>query len=184
MAPGRKHASFRHRSQSDNGVIIELTPLSVRGCISLRLLPCLGAAQRLPSWLQHASWAWREVPSCALWGVWTVGLRCCCAPSSLCRDLPAQGQWWDGLVTFSIGKRAGLFGSSRMGGPGSRSEWQPLTAGRGSAGVGCAFFCCLWMGGWAWKIPIFFPRVCRNFKRRSGVVWLASVLQLSGKNTR
>lgn len=73
MASGRKHASFRHRSQSDNGVIIELTPLSVGGCISSRLLPSLGASQRLPPWLQHASWAgtggavlcfWR----CRQWG--------------------------------------------------------------------------------------------------------------------
>lgn len=29
MAPGRKHAPFRPRSQSDNGVIIELKPLPV-----------------------------------------------------------------------------------------------------------------------------------------------------------
>lgn len=52
MAPGRKHASFRLRSQSDNGVIIELTPLSVCGCISLRLTPS-GAA--LTSFLMPAS---------------------------------------------------------------------------------------------------------------------------------
>lgn len=52
MAPGRKHASFQLRSQSDNGVIIELTPLSVCGCISLRLTPS-GAA--LTSFLMLAS---------------------------------------------------------------------------------------------------------------------------------
>lgn len=31
MASGRKHASFRHRSQSDNGVIIELSRLGLSG---------------------------------------------------------------------------------------------------------------------------------------------------------
>ena len=49
MASGRKHASFRHRSQSDNGVIIELTPLSFGGRISPRLIPRLEASLRLPS---------------------------------------------------------------------------------------------------------------------------------------
>lgn len=43
MASGRKHASFRHRSQSDNGVIIELTPLSALGCLRPGLVLWLGS---------------------------------------------------------------------------------------------------------------------------------------------
>lgn len=61
MAPGRKHASFQLRSQSDNGVIIELTPLPACGRISLR--PALSGAT-LTSFptqpLLCASWAARE----------------------------------------------------------------------------------------------------------------------------
>lgn len=61
MAPGRKHASFRLRSQSDNGVIIELTPLSVCGCISLRLTLSGAALTSFPvQRLLCSSWAARE----------------------------------------------------------------------------------------------------------------------------
>lgn len=89
MASGRKHASFRHRSQSDNGVIIELTPLTVGGgCISPRLLPGLGASQRLPSWLQPPAGPRGEVLSFAFGGVQAKGLGHSRAPDSLCRRLP------------------------------------------------------------------------------------------------
>lgn len=61
MAPGRKHASFQLRSQSDNGVIIELTPLPVCGCISLRLTLSGATLTSFPMQpLLCASWAARE----------------------------------------------------------------------------------------------------------------------------
>lgn len=151
MASGRKHASFRHRSQSDNGVIIELTPLWVGGCISLRLLPCLGAAQRLPS-----------LPPV------TAGPCGRCPPVSL----EEGGQWgsdvvhplpWVGTCLHKVsvrcigdlfyGKRAGL--SDPANGRSGRGPvaWVVLL-GAGVSGVpdsrkglleesGCALFCCL-----------------------------------------
>lgn len=103
MAPGRKRASFRHRSQSDNGVIIELTPLSLRGCISLRLLPCLGAAQRRPSWLQRQLGLEGGALLCAWRGVDSG------AQMLLCTQFLVSGPACTrSVVTSSIGKQAGL----------------------------------------------------------------------------
>lgn len=127
MASGRKHASFRHRSQSDNGVIIELTPLSVGGCISPRLLPGLGASQRLPSWLQPPAGPRGEVLSFAFGGVQAEGLGYSHAPDSLC-SAPAHGRSVVGHVRdIFCRRRAGLFcvllmeemveGLSCVGGP-------------------------------------------------------------------
>lgn len=74
MASGRKHASFRHRSQSDNGVIIELTPPSVGGYISPGLIPVW---EPRSDFLQRTSWAAGEVPSSACGRVQASGPSAC-----------------------------------------------------------------------------------------------------------
>lgn len=100
MASGRKQASFRHRSQSDNGVIIERTPLSIAGCICPRLIACLGAVQRLlahgvsvcpeplghplgrgPSWLPEGGGLWST-------GAWFPGAARGSSAVSRVRDSP------------------------------------------------------------------------------------------------
>ncbi|KAK2504307.1 hypothetical protein MC885_020732, partial [Smutsia gigantea] len=55
-----------------------LTPLSVSGCISPRLIPSLGASLRVPSCASAGGWPRREVISLAFGGVRAGGLRCSC----------------------------------------------------------------------------------------------------------
>lgn len=148
MASGRKHASFRPRSQSDNGVIIELTPLSVGGCISRGLLPgpCGCSAPAGPG---------GEVLSLAFWRCrqWGLDVR---VHGSPCVG-PACGR----SVVRSIGdifcrRRAGLFcvplteemveGLNCMGGPSGSQAWvmSPVTAAGGFwKRQGLFSLCCL-----------------------------------------
>lgn len=153
MAPGRKHASFRLRSQSDNGVIIELTPLSVCGCISLRLTPsgaaltsflmpasavhqlgCKGGARGSPCPSAHASCS-PDVCACGIfmvrlvsvafliWGVKLAFLHC----------VVLMG-WKVGAAVVWI-----VFGSSE-GHP-------PLPPGRARVCFFCAAYTCEWGSG-------------------------------------
>lgn len=151
MASGRKHASFRHRSQSDNGVIIELTPLSVGGCISPRLLP--------------GPW----VPAAAARPLGQEG-RCCPlrfggagsgARMFACTGVLALGPACGRSVVRRVGdifyrRQAGLFcvplteemvaGLSCMGGPSGSQEWvmSPVTAVGGFwKSQGLFSLCCL-----------------------------------------
>lgn len=93
MASGRKHASFRHRSQSDNGVIIELTPLSARGCLRPGLVLWLGSrtvtflCEAAAQQLGHAGGALLCCRRGAGTGAWRLPFA-----GLLSQALPLQGQ--------------------------------------------------------------------------------------------
>lgn len=172
MAPGRKHASFRLRSQSDNGVIIELTPLSVCGCISLRLtlsgaaltsflmpasavhqLGCKGGARGSPWPSAHASCS-PDVCACGIfmvrlvsvaflvWGVKLAFLHCVV------------------LLEGKVG--AAVSGLSSRSSKGHPPLPPPTPASWKSQGL---FLLCrlyLRMGAGDWEFHIFSPRNCKT----------------------
>ena len=176
MASGRKHASFRHRSQSDNGVIIELTPLSLGGRISPRLTPCLEASLRLPSCAAAARQLGCEgrcppslLEGCSRWHGHFCAPGSCVGPA--CGRSVVRCVWEQYLIEASWPFQSPACGRS---GGGASVVWvvfrepgvsdAPVTAARGceaSERVRVSFLCvpCR-LGGWIWKIHVFFPRAC------------------------
>lgn len=169
MAPGRKHASFRLRSQSDNGVIIELTPLSVCGCISLRLTPS-GAA--LTSFLMPASAVHQLGCKGGAQGSPWPSAHASCSP-----DVCACGIFMVRLVSVAFlvwgFKLAFLHCVVLLEGKvGAAVEWIVLRELRGTPAPaswksrGLFLLCRLYlrMGARDWEFDIFSPRNCKTLE--------------------